>query len=186
MTDRDDLTSNLFLEWEPRFYQPRCEKICGRIALRNRVRYHTKEMEKYKTIRIASILVTVSSVLWRTFVETIRVESIRKCHRSIPTSRESFDYWFIDHLRRRDEREEIIVPCPRHSLSTIIKIIVEEGEHARDCLHCYVHIVKVLSNLIKYYCAQISDPFLDPARFPFRVEQIRSSSVCRRREPSKS
>lgn len=42
-------------------------------------RYRTKEMERYKRNRIASILVTVSSVLCRTFVETSCVESIGKC-----------------------------------------------------------------------------------------------------------
>lgn len=78
---------------ENRFYQPRCERICGRVALRNRVRYQTKKMERYKRIRIASIAVTVSSVLWRTFVETnfetlLRIDQ-EVCHRSMSTSRES-------------------------------------------------------------------------------------------------
>lgn len=91
------LTSNLFPRMRTVFINLDAREFAGsgigRVALRNRVRYQTKKMERYKRIRIASIPVTVSSVLWRTFVETnfetlLRIDQ-EVCHRSMSTSRES-------------------------------------------------------------------------------------------------
>lgn len=79
-------------------------------------------------------------------------ESIKKCVIDQCQRREKVYYWFIiDYLRWLEEMKVawIIVPCPRGSVNN-------HQNHRALCLHCYVHIVKVLSDLIKYYCAEIS------------------------------